>query len=186
MLLIALTALCVCDTNAKSSVNHISSTKRQLSNDVLECNLQIYHDFIESQAGSNIFVMATMCESRIISLKTSRAGGYGPIDLPSLKSAMCSSECLKSDELHQLAMAKSRCTCSQVSANTSVVHDFCLENSARLLCTHLSECGHWNCALEDFMCLRYEWDRSNPCGSIQLAISGIVIAISVWTMVLMS
>jgi hypothetical protein len=37
--------------------------------------------------------------------------------------------------------------------------DFCLENSARLLCDILGECGHWDCDLEDFMCPSHEFRR---------------------------
>lgn len=106
---------------------------------------------------------ATLCESHIVYLKNVRAGGYGPVEQADLRDAMCSTECMKSDTMHQLVMANSRCSCSQLSANTYVQHDFCLDNSARLLCTHLGECGHWNCGVEDFMCLRYEWDRLYPC-----------------------
>ncbi|RLN72574.1 hypothetical protein BBJ28_00022882, partial [Nothophytophthora sp. Chile5] len=127
------------------------------------CDLSIYNSFIESEDGQDIFIMATMCESHIVYLKNARAGWYGPVDQTDLQSAMCSDECLRSDQLHKQAMSLSRCTCAEVSADTFVRHDFCLESSARLLCTHLSECGHWSCQLEDFNCLRYEWDHLHPC-----------------------
>ncbi|KAF1774024.1 hypothetical protein GQ600_6001 [Phytophthora cactorum] len=117
----------------------------------------------------NIFIMAALCESRIVYLKNARAGWYGPVSQVDLSLAMCSDECLRSDELHKKAMSLSRCTCAQVSAETFVRHDFCLESSARLLCTHLSECGHWGCQLEDFNCLRYEWDRLYSCASFRVA-----------------
>jgi len=129
----------------------------------LACDVALYDDFLASEEGQSIFIMATMCESRILYLKMSRAGAYGPIEQADLRTAMCSDECLKSDELHQLAMSTSRCTCAELSADTFVRHDFCLDNSARLLCTHLGECGHWGCELEDFMCQRYEWDRLYAC-----------------------
>lgn len=131
----------------------------------LACDVTLYEDFLASDEGQSIFIMATMCESRIVYLKTSRAGAYGPIEQADLRSAMCSDECLKSDELHQLAMSTSRCTCAELSADTFVRHDFCLDNSARLLCSHLGECGHWGCELEDFMCQRYEWDRLYACAA---------------------
>ncbi|EGZ16618.1 hypothetical protein PHYSODRAFT_314345 [Phytophthora sojae] len=128
----------------------------------LGCDLDIYNNFIESEDGQDIFIQATMCESRIVYLKNARAGWYGPVPQADLFSAMCSDECLRSDELHRKALSLSRCTCTEVSADTFVRHDFCLESSARLLCTHLSECGHWGCQLEDFNCLRYEWDHLYP------------------------
>jgi hypothetical protein len=134
----------------------------------LDCDLDLYNDFLSSIEGQDIFIMATLCESRIQYLKTRLAGGYGPVEQVHLKEVMCSEECLKSDELHQMAMSKSRCTCAQVSEETFVKYDFCLQNSARMLCTHLGECGHWSCPLEDFMCQRYEWDRFNTCDAIGL------------------
>lgn len=121
--------------------------------------------------------MAAMCESRIVYIKNVRAGGYGPVEQADLRFAMCSSECMKSDALHQLALSHSRCSCAQVSANTFVEKDFCRENSARLLCTHLGECGHWGCELEDFMCLRYEWDRLYACAGSALALNDALLVV---------
>ncbi|KAE9252213.1 hypothetical protein PF002_g3934 [Phytophthora fragariae] len=91
---------------------------------------------------------------------------------------MCSDECLRSDELHKKALSLSRCTCAEVSAETFVRHDFCLESSVRLLCTHLSECGHWGCQLEDFNCLRYEWDHLYPCASARASLSVAIMALA--------
>ncbi|KAG2830049.1 hypothetical protein PC112_g7875 [Phytophthora cactorum] len=145
----------------------------------LQCDLDLYNAFIESDEGQNIFIMAALCESRIVYLKNARAGWYGPVSQVDLSLAMCSDECLRSDELHKKAMSLSRCTCAQVSAETFVRHDFCLESSARLLCTHLSECGHWGCQLEDFNCLRYEWDRLYSCASFRVAMSVVVMVIAV-------
>ncbi|KAI9987193.1 hypothetical protein PInf_023161 [Phytophthora infestans] len=144
----------------------------------LKCNLDLYNEYIESDEGQDIFIMAALCESRIVYLKNVRAGWYGPIPQADLSLAMCSEECLRSDELHKKAMSLSRCTCAQVSADTIVRHDFCLENSARLLCTHLSECGHWGCQLEDFNCLRYEWDHLYPCAGSCVAINAGVVVLA--------
>ncbi|TYZ68277.1 hypothetical protein PybrP1_003426 [[Pythium] brassicae (nom. inval.)] len=124
-----------------------------------------------------MFVMATMCESRIVYIKHVRAGSYGPVEQADLRAAMCSDECLRSDALHQLALSRSRCSCAQVSATTFVKSDFCFESSARLLCTHLGECGHWGCELEDFTCLRYEWDKLYPCSSRALLASPLLAAL---------
>ncbi|KAG1700816.1 hypothetical protein DVH05_011703 [Phytophthora capsici] len=145
----------------------------------LQCDLSLYNEFLESEEGQDIFISATLCESRIVYLKNRRAGWYGPIPQADLVSVMCSDECLHSDELHKKAMSLSRCTCAEVSAETFVRHDFCLESSARLLCSHLGECGHWGCKLEDFNCLRYEWDRLYPCSSSEVAVSAVVVALAV-------
>ncbi|KAG7381779.1 hypothetical protein PHYPSEUDO_005661 [Phytophthora pseudosyringae] len=144
----------------------------------LQCDLDLYNAFIESDEGQDTFIMAALCESRIVYLKNARAGWYGPVPQADLLSAMCSDECLRSDELHKKAMSLSRCTCAEVSAETFVRHDFCLEGSARLLCTHLSECGHWGCQLEDFNCLRYEWDHLYPCASSCEAMSVVVTVLA--------
>ncbi|KAL4103061.1 hypothetical protein PRIC1_006798 [Phytophthora ramorum] len=145
----------------------------------LQCDLVLYNEFLESDEGRDTFIMATMCESRIVYLKNARAGRYGPVPQADLLSTMCSEECLRSDNLHRKAMSVSRCTCAEVSAETFVRHDFCLENSARLLCTHLSECGHWGCQLEDFNCLRYEWDRLYPCDTPRASLSVLVVVLAV-------
>lgn len=141
----------------------------------LDCDLELYRSFIDSTEGQDTFIMATMCESHIVYIKNVRAGGYGPVEQADLLVAMCSDECMKSDTLHQLALSRSRCSCAQVSANTFVKHDFCRENSARLLCTHLGECGHWGCELEDFMCLRYEWDKLHTCAGSALVVNAALL-----------
>ncbi|RLN68280.1 hypothetical protein BBJ29_000838 [Phytophthora kernoviae] len=76
----------------------------------LQCDLDIYNSFIESDEGQDIFIMATMCESRIVYMKNKRAGWYGPVDQDDLFTVMCSDECLQSDELHKKALSLSRCT----------------------------------------------------------------------------
>lgn len=145
----------------------------------LQCDLDIYNSFLESDEAQDIFIMAAVCESRIVYIKNKRAGWYGPVEQDDLFSVMCSYECLRSDELHKKALSLSRCSCAEVSADTFVRHDFCLENSARLLCTHLSECGHWGCQLEDFNCLRFEWDHLYPCSGVRASLSTVVLATSV-------
>lgn len=147
--------------------------------EVLYCDLDLYNEFIESEGGQDIFIMAAVCESRIVHLKNARAGWYGPVSQVDLSLVMCSNECLRSDKLHTMAMSLSHCTCAEVSAKTFVRYDYCLQNSARLLCTHLSECGHWGCQLEDFNCLRYEWDHLYPCDS-----SYTDTSVAVWMLVL--
>ncbi len=150
-----------------------------------DCDLGIFDEFIDSPEGQDIFILATYCESRIKYLKTRLAGGFGPILQEDLKKVMCSEECVRSDELHQKALSKSRCTCAQASEETFVKHEFCLENSARMLCTHLSECGHWDCALEDFMCQRYEWDRLYACAAFGLDANAMLAMLCVFLLQLM-
>lgn len=54
------------------------------------------------------------------------------------------------------------CRCADLSTKEDspyyrVEGDFCRENSARLLCDILGECGQWDCDLEDFMCASHEF-----------------------------
>ncbi|ETP34605.1 hypothetical protein F442_17086 [Phytophthora nicotianae P10297] len=180
--------LCLDDAVSQASNTttlYRSTVTRNSSNPVarrlvegLQCDLDLYNAFIESDEGQDIFIMAALCESRIVYLKNARAGWYGPVPQSDLSLTMCSDECLRSDELHKKAMSLSRCTCAQVSAETFVRHDFCLQSSARLLCTHLSECGHWGCQLEDFNCLRYEWDHLYPCASSRVVINAVVVVLA--------
>lgn len=63
-----------------------------------------------------------------------------------------------------MAMDWTGCRCSDLSTKEDspyyrVDGDFCLENSARLLCNILGECDHWDCDLEDFMCPSHEFRR---------------------------
>merc|ERR1712146_40564 len=56
------------------------------------------------------------------------------------------------------------CTCLELSTNKTdasfrVEGDWCLHNSARLLCDLLGFCGIWGCRIDDFMCPRYEWNK---------------------------
>ena len=56
------------------------------------------------------------------------------------------------------------CRCMDLSTPKNspfyrVEGDFCLENSARLLCDTLGWCGDWGCDLEDFMCPSHNFRR---------------------------
>jgi len=57
------------------------------------------------------------------------------------------------------------CRCMDLSTQRGsefyrVPGDFCLENSARMLCNELGVCGHWGCDLEDFMCASHDFRRN--------------------------
>ena len=58
---------------------------------------------------------AQMCERALYALKTDRAGRHGDVDNYAIFGPMCSDECRDSDGLHLEAMAKSSCTCRDLS-----------------------------------------------------------------------
>lgn len=58
---------------------------------------------------------AQMCERALYALKTDRAGRHGDVDNYAIFGPMCSDECMDSDGLHLEAMAKSSCTCRDLS-----------------------------------------------------------------------
>ena len=92
------------------------------------------------------------------------AGRMGPIDIQHSYKIMCREVCLESDRIHQDAMDKSGCSCLELSTQPGdqsyhIEGDFCLHNTARLLCDKVGYCGIWDCRLDDFMCPRYEWNK---------------------------
>ena len=58
---------------------------------------------------------AQMCERALYALKTDRAGRHGDVDNYAIFGPMCSDACMDSDGLHLEAMAKSSCTCRDLS-----------------------------------------------------------------------
>ncbi len=104
------------------------------------------------------------CKDKLKLLQDFKAGRTGPIDIQNVWKAMCSDECVQSDTMHQDAMDTTGCTCLELSTNSTmnsfrVDGDWCLHNSARILCDMLGFCGIWGCRLDDFMCPRYEWNK---------------------------
>lgn len=92
------------------------------------------------------------------------AGRQGPIDVQHSYKIMCREGCLESDRIHQDAMRVSGCSCLELSTQPEdqswhIEGDFCLHNTARLLCDKIGYCGIWDCRLDDFMCPRYEWNK---------------------------
>ncbi|OWZ01506.1 hypothetical protein PHMEG_00027083 [Phytophthora megakarya] len=58
-------------------LSHSSDPVARRLVDGLQCDLDLYNSFIESEEGQNIFVMAALFELRNVSLKYARAGWYG-------------------------------------------------------------------------------------------------------------
>jgi len=66
-------------------------------------------------------------------------------------------------------MDYTQCNCMDLSTAKKspffrVEGDFCLENSARMLCEELGVCGHWGCDVEDFMCPSHDFRRNYYLG----------------------
>ena len=104
------------------------------------------------------------CTDRFKLLYAFKAGRTGPVDIQNVWKAMCSDECIQSDIMHQDAMDSTGCSCLELSTNSSMSSfrkdgDWCLHNSARLLCDQIGFCGIWGCRIDDFMCPRYEWNK---------------------------
>ena len=104
------------------------------------------------------------CIDNINVLTMFKAGRSGPVTEQYSYKALCEAECLENDQMHIDAMKYSGCTCLELSTQKSdksyhIEGDWCKHNSAKLLCDILGYCGVWNCALEDFMCPRYEWNK---------------------------
>lgn len=58
---------------------------------------------------------AQMCERALRALQTDRAGRHGDVDNYAVFGPMCSDECKDSDGLHLEAMARSQCSCRDLS-----------------------------------------------------------------------
>ncbi|KAF1330433.1 Fkbp-type peptidyl-prolyl cis-trans isomerase, partial [Globisporangium splendens] len=90
----------------------------------LGCDLEIYKDFIDSDEGQDIFIMATMCESKILYLKNERAGFYGSVGQASLRFAVCPGECAESglrDDIRdpRLLLGELGACCARTWANAA-------------------------------------------------------------------
>jgi hypothetical protein len=104
------------------------------------------------------------CKRLFDSLTYYRAGRMGPITIQDSYKIMCRSYCLEMDQLHEDAMKASQCSCLELSTQQGDVAytqdgDWCLQNSARMLCDIVGYCGVWNCRIGDYMCPRYEWNK---------------------------
>ncbi len=114
--------------------------------------------------GLALDLAVSKCKERLTLLSQFKAGKTGPVDIQNIYKAMCKDECLQSDIMHQDAMAYTGCTCLELSTNQTdpsfrIEGDWCMHNSARLLCDLLGFCGIWGCRIDDFMCPRYEWNK---------------------------
>ena len=104
------------------------------------------------------------CKRYLENLYSFRAGRPGPIDLQHAFKAMCTPDCLESDNLHQSLMKYTGCNCMQLSHQPGTPlytedGNICRENTGRLLCDKIGFCGIWECRLGDFMCPRYEFNK---------------------------
>ena len=104
------------------------------------------------------------CEKHLQDLYTFRAGRPGPIDIQHAFKAMCTPDCLESDNLHQSLMQYTGCSCMKLSFQpTDPLYtsdgSLCKRNTGRLLCDKIGFCGIWKCSLNDFMCPRYEFNK---------------------------
>jgi hypothetical protein len=123
------------------------------------------------------------CKDKLELLREFLSGRSGPVQVQYAYKAMCTAECLQNDVMHQDALRYTGCSCTDLSTqapkprgqnedersylsrtrNSSyhVPNDWCMQNSARMLCKQLGFCGLWNCKVGDFMCPRYEWNKKN-------------------------
>ncbi len=114
--------------------------------------------------GLALELAVSKCKHHFEKLQSFKSGKGGPIDIQNVWKAMCKDECMQSDIMHQNAMASTGCSCLELSTNSTaasfrVEGDWCLHNSAKMLCDMLGFCGVWGCRLDDFMCPRYEWNK---------------------------
>ena len=146
-----------------------------------ECSLEKYAEFLTGQ-GRDLFISSSLCETAVKYLTQRLTGAHGPVLQEDIEIIMCSDECLQNDLLHQIAMSTTGCNCAQLSSDSHIPNDFCLQNSARLLCDQIGICGTWECRADDYMCPRHEWDTLYRCGqehlvpSIMLSLGMIVLA----------
>jgi hypothetical protein len=104
------------------------------------------------------------CRRRLEQLRLDRAGRHGPVQDKYIYDQMCSTECIGSDAIRREALEYSGCGCLDLSTPEShpsftIEGDWCRANTGRLLCEVFGQCGVWNCALGDFMCPRFEYNK---------------------------
>lgn len=134
-----------------------------LSTDSTFWRYQSQQEFVLTN-GLALELATPSCKNRFQLLFDFKAGRSGPVNIQSGYDVMCSEDCLESDELHIGGMCISGCTCLELSTSVNegsfrVEGDWCLENTARQLCTMTGYCGIWNCRIDDFMCPRYEFNK---------------------------
>eukprot|EP00613_Pedinella_sp_CCMP2098_P030713 CAMPEP_0171737526 /NCGR_PEP_ID=MMETSP0991-20121206/32981_1 /TAXON_ID=483369 /ORGANISM="non described non described, Strain CCMP2098" /LENGTH=202 /DNA_ID=CAMNT_0012334551 /DNA_START=121 /DNA_END=727 /DNA_ORIENTATION=+ len=135
--------------------------------DVRSCDLNLWDDgngggWKNSGNYSQLQTFFEICRSGLNQLKKDMAGRHGPVSEPMIWNYMCGVECPLSDMHHLIAMDYTGCRCEDLSTPPDsplyrVEGDFCLENSARQLCSILGECGEWDCELADFMCPSHDF-----------------------------
>lgn len=173
---------------SESDLIHLQDqlSRRRLSSDST-CNLTRYQEWLneeysgvlasdstfwiyqtQSQIVLNNFFALNLavrdCTRMFQQLTYYRAGRMGPVTVQDAYKIMCRTYCLQSDEIHQIAMNVSGCSCLELSTQEGEVAykvpgDWCSQNTARLLCDLVGYCGVWDCRIDDFMCPRYEWNK---------------------------
>lgn len=116
---------------------------------------------------NNFFAMSLAlrgCQRMFESLYLYRSGRMGPINIQDSYKIMCRDYCIENDNLHEIAMNITGCSCLELSTQPGDISftkegDWCSQNTARLLCDIVGYCGVWNCRIDDFMCPRYEWNK---------------------------
>ena len=134
-----------------------------LASDPTFWRYQTQTEFILSN-GLAMDLAVSKCDNHFQLLYKFLNGRNGPIDIQHVYKAMCKSECIQSDELHNEAISYAQCTCLQLSTQQTDISyhtygDWCNDNSARSLCNILGYCGIWGCRIDDFMCPRFEWNK---------------------------
>ena len=108
-----------------------------------------------------------LCRVALNKLRLDIAGQHGPVREEDIYEVMCSNECQLNDSMHEQIMAKSRCTCRELSSTYSNLEaDFCSANSARMLCKQYQPLNNMGTRVMDTR--DNLWEGVNSGGKIQL------------------
>lgn len=119
--------------------------------------------------GQAMELLGDSCQKSLTQLKLDLSGSHGPVSDQSIHETMCSNSCLQSDKLRNLAMNASKCSCLELSTQRNKISysmqgDWCRLNSGMILCKELERCGEKDCHLDDFNCLRLQYNEKNVFG----------------------
>ena len=115
--------------------------------------------------GQVLEISGIMCRQKLIDVQRRLSGFHGPVLDQDIYDSMCEDVCLTNDNLRQVAMADSGCTCIELSTLSDSEYfkaegDWCVESSGQMLCDEIGGkwCGEWECRIEDFHCRRIEYN----------------------------
>lgn len=115
--------------------------------------------------GQVLEISGIMCRQKLIDVQRRLSGFHGPVPDQDIYDSMCEDVCLTNDNLRQVAMAYSGCTCIELSTLPDSEYfkaegDWCKESSGQMLCDEIGGlwCGEWECRMEDFHCRRIEYN----------------------------